>query len=73
MEGRKKLKKERKTPESKLLTNDRWNRQNTKQYGFRCMYKTDQDIIDKLDSLDNKNKYIKDLIRQDIQRNNQND
>lgn len=67
------MKKGRKTPESKLLTNDRWNRQNTKQYGFRCMYKTDQDIIDKLDSLDNKNKYIKDLIRQDIQRNSQND
>ena len=33
------------------------------------LYKgTDQDIIEKMNSLDNKQKYIKDLIRKDIGR-----
>lgn len=55
--------------EAKKITNARWDKDNTKSYGFKCFYKTDQDIIDKLDSLDNKNAYIKSLIRQDIQNN----
>ena len=65
---RKRLKKERKTPESKLLTNARWDRANSKNFGFKCLYKTDQDIIDKLESTPNKNAYIKGLIRADIAR-----
>ena len=63
------MKKENKTPESKLLANARWDRENSKNYGFKCLYKTDQDIIERLDKQDNKQGYIKGLIRQDIKDN----
>ena len=54
--------------ESQRLADLRWQQKNAKNFGFKCFYKTDSDIIEKLESVDNKNKYIKDLIREDIKR-----
>ena len=51
---------------SRREASNRWNRENTRQYTIKCWTKTDIDIIDYLDSLDNKNGYIKGLIRADI-------
>lgn len=39
---------------------------NTRQIKFKFNLKTDADILQKLDSVDNKQGYIKDLIRADI-------
>lgn len=45
---------------------DKWKKNNTKQYAFAVMTKTEADIIEKLDSVPNKAGYIKALIRADI-------
>lgn len=42
---------------------------NTKAYSFRFTKSTDSDIIEKLESVDNKVGYIKQLIRADINNN----
>lgn len=55
--------------EKKKVSNARWDKANSKSYGFKCFYKSDQDIIDRLDQQENKNSYIKQLIRQDIASN----
>ena len=46
-----------------------WDRKNTKQYKLKLMLSTDQDIIKKLDSVPNKQAYMKGLIRADIATN----
>lgn len=38
----------------------------TKHYGLKFTYKYDGDIIAKLDSVDSKNDYVRQLIRADI-------
>ena len=45
---------------------DKWKKNNTKQYAFRFMTKSDADIIAKLDNVPNKADYIRQLIRADI-------
>ncbi len=45
---------------------DRYNRKSTVSVAIRLMKNTEQDIIQKLDSVPNKAGYIKQLIRQDI-------
>lgn len=45
---------------------DKWRKSNTKAYSFSVMIKTEQDIIEKLESVPNKAGYIKALIRADI-------
>lgn len=62
-------KKEPKNSVSRRMANARWDAKNSKSYGFKCFYKSDQDIIDRLDQQENKNSYIKQLIRQDIANN----
>lgn len=44
----------------------RYDDNNTKRYGFKLNLKTDADIIAKLDSVPNKQAYIKELIRRNI-------
>jgi hypothetical protein len=44
----------------------KWDAENTKQYKLKLMLRTDQDIIEKLDSVPNRQGYLKDLIRKDI-------
>lgn len=39
-----------------------------KAYHFRLLQELDKELIDHLDKVPNKNAYIKELIRQDIQR-----
>jgi hypothetical protein len=48
----------------------RYNAANTKQYPFRINLNTDQDILEKLEKVSSVAGYIKQLIREDIQRGN---
>lgn len=43
-----------------------WDKTHTKEFKMKLNLNTDADIIAKLDSLDNKQGYIKKLIREDI-------
>ena len=44
----------------------KYGREKTRRYTISAMTNTEQDIIQKLDSVENKNGYIKALIRADI-------
>lgn len=46
----------------------RYNKDNTKLLSIRLNKKTDQDILYRLDEVDSMAGYIKDLIREDIER-----
>ena len=54
------------TSESRKKAVAKYDAANTKQVKFKLNLKTDADILDKLDSVDNKQAYFKQLIRQDI-------
>lgn len=43
-----------------------WDRKNTFSITLKLNNKNDKEIIDKLKSVDNKQKYIKELIKKDI-------
>ena len=47
-----------------------WKSKNIKQFKIGLNRNTDADIIDFLDTLDNKQGYIKDLIRRDMKKQN---
>jgi len=47
---------------------EKYHKEKTKGYAFRVMMSTEQDIIQKLDSVPNKAGYIKQLIREDMKR-----
>ena len=53
----------------KYAPQKRYNAKYTRQIKFVCNVNTEQDILDKLDSIENKNGYIKALIRADIAKN----
>lgn len=55
--------------EAKLRANSKSNKINTKMICVRLSYNTDADIIKKLDEVDSKMGYIKELIRKDLQTN----
>lgn len=46
-------------------------KENVKQMCLALNVKTDRDILDKLETVDSKNGYIKSLIREDIKRENE--
>lgn len=46
----------------------RYDREHTKQFHLKLNIRTDSDIIEKLDGADNKQGYIKRLIREDMKR-----
>ena len=52
--------------ESQRKANKKYDKNNTKQLMLKLNLKTDKDILDKLNSVDNKQGYIKKLIREDI-------
>lgn len=57
------------TPEERRRKNaqgEAWNKENTRQIKCRFNLRTDADILQKLDSVDNVQGYIKELIRADI-------
>lgn len=53
--------------EAKIRANNKSNKINTKMICLRLSYNTDADIIKKLDEVDSKMGYIKELIRKDMQ------
>ena len=55
--------------EKKERPQERFDRLNSKVYRVKVMTRTEQDIVQKLDSVPNKAGYIKQLIRQDIAQN----
>ena len=52
--------------ETQLRANEKYDKANTRQIKLKLNVKTDSDIIKKLDEVDNKQGYIKNLIREDI-------
>ena len=59
--------------EAKKRANERYDLRNTKQIKLKLNVKTDGDIIERLDSVDNKQGYIKGLIREDMRHDNYSD
>ncbi len=55
---------------SQVKAQAKYDRQNTRQIMFKFNKKTDEDILEKLDTVDNRQGYIKELIRGDLQGNN---
>ena len=53
--------------EAKIRANNKANKINTKMICLRLSYNTDADIIKKLDEVESKMGYIKELIRKDMQ------
>lgn len=53
--------------EAKKRANKKSNKKNTKMICVRLSFNTDADIIKKLDEVDSKMGYIKELIRKDLQ------
>lgn len=53
--------------EAKIRANNKSNKINTKMICLRLSYNTDADIIQKLDEVESKMGYIKELIRKDMQ------
>lgn len=49
----------------KYEAQERYDKENTVQFRLKLNKKTDSDIIEKLNSVDNKQGYIKRLIRED--------
>jgi len=45
-----------------------WRKDNQKRYDFYIHKKNDKDVYEKLESVDNKRKYIIDLIRADLKK-----
>ena len=54
--------------EAKLKANEKYLKANTKIVSLRLNYNTDKDILKKLDEVDSKMGYIKELIRKDLQK-----
>lgn len=54
----------------KLNPQRKYNQEKTRSINLRLMVNTEQDIIQKLDSVPNKCGYIKSLIRADIAKSN---
>lgn len=57
------------TSKAQIRAVAKYDQSNTRQIKLKLNLKTDKDIIMKLDSVENKQGYIKDLIREDILKN----
>ena len=51
---------------AQIKASAKYDADNTKQIKLKLNTKTDKDILDKLESLSNKQGYIKELIRKDL-------
>lgn len=54
------------TSKAQIQANARYDAKNTVQYHLKLNKVTDQDIIEKLNEVDSKQAYIKELIRKDL-------
>ena len=61
------------TSDAKIKANNKFNKANTRMVSLRLNYKTDADIIEKLDSVESKMGYIKTLIRKDLETERKNE
>ena len=55
-----------KSTESQIKASIKYNKENTVQISLKLNRTTDADLIDSLNSIENKQGYIKELIRRDI-------
>ena len=55
-----------KSTESQIKASIRYNKENTVQISLKLNRSTDADLIDSLNRIENKQGYIKELIRRDI-------
>ena len=51
---------------------NRWKKEHYKAYTLRFNHVSDQDIIEKLESVENRADYIRNLIRKDMESNSNN-
>lgn len=51
---------------AQIKASNKYDKENTKNINLRLNKKTDKDILEKLDIVDSKMGYIKELIRRDI-------
>lgn len=56
------------TSEAQKRANERYDKENTVRLSLKLNKTTDADILAKLESVESKQGYIKDLIRQDIKK-----
>ena len=56
-----------KSKDAQLRATQKYNKENTIQVVCRFNKSTDADIVERLQEVENKNGYIKELIRRDIQ------
>lgn len=57
---------EKKTPESQLEAQKKYDKNNTRYFGIKLNRNTDAALIDKLEQQESFQRYIKELIRKDI-------
>ena len=55
-------------PTKQTIAQAKYDAKNCKNFHFKLVFKTDQDIIDKLASVPSMQGYIKQLVREDIAR-----
>ena len=58
-----------KRSEAQIRAKERYDKATAKQVLFRFNVNTDADVIEKLEDVDNKQGYIKQLIRDDMKKN----
>lgn len=56
-------------PTQRSIRDARYNAKSSKHYGIKLNVKTDAELIERLESSDNINGYLRRLIREDIERN----
>ena len=61
-------KSEKRVYESRKKAAAKWDKENSRSITLKCYYKSDADILGKLDEVGNRQTYIKSLIRADIAR-----
>lgn len=56
------------TTEAQIKTQKRYDKANTRQVHLKLNRRTDEDVLEKLDSVPSKQGYIKKLIRADLEK-----
>ena len=54
--------------ESQKRASAKYDKKNSRYFSLKFVIHTDGDIIEKLDSVENKNDYIRQLIREDLKK-----
>lgn len=62
------ISKEEQKKRARNVRSDKWDKENSKNISFRLMNKSDAEVIKKLECVDNKTDYIRQLILADIEK-----